>query len=176
MRYTGPKNRLSRKEGIDLGLKTIGSKSHANLLKRIKIIPGQHGSSRFKKLTEYGYQLRENQKLKRMYGLTAKQMKNYFDKSARKKGNTSEYLLLAIETRLDNVVFKLGFSPTRASARQLINHGHINVNKKKITIPSYAVKVGDNISFIKEKTVNIPYSAAYLDRKDTIVPVWLEKK
>src|SRR3990167_9977055 len=103
MRYTGPKNRLSRKEGIDLGLKTVGSKSHANLLKKIKILPGQHGTGRFKKLTEYGYQLRENQKLKRMYGLTAKQMKNYFDKAATKKGNTAEYLYVNIETRLDNV-------------------------------------------------------------------------
>lgn len=177
MRYTGPKNRLARREGIDLGLKTPGSKSYSNLLRRLTITPGQHGALEGRKrLTDYGYQLREKQKMKRMYGITERQMKNYFKKASRYPGNTADYLVQLLERRLDNVVYRLGFAPTRSSARQLVSHGHIKVNDKKINIPSYLVKVNDIISFASEKSLNIPYIAQMLNKKDVIIPAWLERK
>jgi len=112
MRYKGPKNKLARREKTDLSLKTAGSKSQSNLLKRINIIPGEQGTRRSRKLTDYGIQLREKQKLKRVYGLTEKQMKNYFIKASRVKGNTTEVMLEFLEKRLDNVLYRLCFSPT----------------------------------------------------------------
>lgn len=176
MRHTGPKNKLSRREGIDLGLKTTGSKAHASLMKRINIKPGQKPNSRFSKLTEYGRQLREKQKLRRMYGLTEKQLKKYFDESNRLVGNTGHLLMQRIERRLDNVVYKLGFAPTRAAARQLVNHGHIGVNDKKVSIPSYILKEGEIITFRKADTAKIPYIASLLAQKDLKTPEWLERK
>lgn len=176
MRYTGPKNKLARREGTDLGLKTSGSKSHANLLRRLNIKPGQRPGARFSKLTEYGKQLREKQKIRRMYGLTESQLQRYFKEATRHVGNTGHLLVQQLETRLDNVVYRLGFAPTRAAARQLVNHGHFTVNKKKVTIPSYQVEVGDVISFKKEKTTSIPYVKEMLETKDLGVPGWLEKK
>lgn len=176
MRYTGPKNRLSRREGIDLGMKTPGSKSHSNLIKRLNIIPGQHGMRRRRKITDYGLQLREKQKLKRIYGITETQMKNYFERANRMVGNTAEILTQFLESRLDNVVFKLGLAPTRASARQLATHGHILVNDRKLTIPSAQVAEGDVIRFKKEKSPKIPYVAKMLEKKDLIIPSWLKRK
>ena len=104
MRYTGSKNKLARREGIDLGLKTPGSKAQASLLRRLNITPGQHGASRKKKVTDYGSQLREKQKLKRMYGISESQMQNYYTKANRMEGNTAELLVQFLERRLDNVV------------------------------------------------------------------------
>jgi|SRR3989344_913590 len=176
MRYTGPRNRLSRREGIDLGLKTVGSKAQSNLLRKIGIIPGQHGKSRIKKSSDYGVQLREKQKLKRMYGITESQMKIYFKKANKKVGNTAEHLINTLERRLDNVVFKLGFAPTRASARQLVGHGHILVSSKKVTIPSYLISQNDMITFKKEKTTKIDYIAPLLEKKDFVVVSWLTRQ
>lgn len=176
MRYTGPKNRLARREGIDLGLKTPGTKSYTLLTRRLNIIPGQHGVSRRRKLTDYGIQLREKQRLKRMYGVTEKQMKNYFKKAAKMLGNTAEFLIQMLERRLDNVVYKLSLAPTRSSARQLITHGHIKVNDKKVNIPSYLVKAGDLIAFNKQKSLKIPYVSQLLEKKDVIVPRWLMRE
>jgi len=175
MRYTGPKNRLARREGVDLSLKTVGSKSHSNLLRRLNIVPGQHGASRRRKLTDYGIQLREKQKLKRIYGLTEKQMKNYFKKASKTLGNTSEILIQHIERRLDNVAYKLGFAPTRAAARQLVSHGHVLVNQKKVTIPSFEVRLGDVVN-LDEKATKIPYITQILEKKDFILAPWLEKQ
>ena len=175
MRYKGPKNKLARREKTDLSLKTAGSKSQSNLLKRINIIPGEQGTRRSRKLTDYGIQLREKQKLKRVYGLTEKQMKNYFIKASRVKGNTTEVMLEFLEKRLDNVLYRLCFSPTRASARQLVNHGHILVNNKKVSIPSFQVSVSDVVS-TKDKTLNIPYISASIQKSDAIIPDWLERK
>lgn len=175
MRYTGPKNRLARREGIDLSLKTSGSKSQSNLLKRLNVIPGQHGGGRMKKLTDYGVQLREKQKLKRIYNITEKQMKNYFGKAKKTKGNTAESMIKFLEFRLDNVVYKLGLAPTRGAARQLVGHGHIAVNDKKVTIPSYQVKPNDAVT-IKESSAKIPYVALSLSRKDIIIAPWLERE
>ena len=176
MRYTGPKNRISRREGVDLELKTPGSKSHARLLKKLNVPPGQHGVRKRKKVSDRGTQLREKQKLRYMFGISEKQLKNYFKKASLKKGNTASYLSHSLESRLDNIVFHLGFAPTRASARQLITHGHIIVNKKRLSIPSYQVRVGEEISFSDEKTTKIPYIDTCLSNKDVILPAWLEKK
>jgi small subunit ribosomal protein S4 len=176
MRYTGPKNRLARRVGIDLGLKTPGTKSYSSLARRLNIVPGQHGASHRKKLTDYGTQLREKQRLKRLYGVTEKQMKNYFKKSSKKFGNTADFLIQILEGRLDNVVYKLSLAPTRSSARQLVVHGHIKINNKKVTIPSCLVEVGDIIAFNKEKSVKIPYISSLLEKKDVIIPDWLVRE
>jgi small subunit ribosomal protein S4 len=116
--------------------------------------PGQHGQGR-KKVSEYGTQLREKQKAKRFYGLQETQFRNLFDKADKKKGITGENLLIFLETRLDNVVFRLGFASSRKEARQLVTHGHFMVNGKKVNIPSYMVSAGDVIQ-VKEKSVSSP--------------------
>lgn len=176
MRYIGPKNKLARREGIDLSLKTQGSKSQSNLLRRLNIPPGQHGTTRFRKRTEYGKQLREKQKVKRTYGLTETQLKKYFELAQSELGNTAELLFAQLETRLDNIVYRLGLAPTRAAARQLVNHGHISVNDKKVTIPSYIVKIGDVVKFRKAKTEVIPYITSYMAQSEEMVPDWLSRK
>ncbi|PIY72172.1 30S ribosomal protein S4 [Candidatus Roizmanbacteria bacterium CG_4_10_14_0_8_um_filter_33_9] len=176
MRHIGPKNRIARKEGIDLGLKTPGTKTHANLLKKINIPPGQHGTSRRRKVSERGKQLHETQKLKYIFGTNMGQMKGYFKKAVKKTGNTGLFLSQFLEKRLDNIVFRLGFAPTRASARQLVNHGHIKVNDKKVSIASYQVKSSDIISFLDEKSIKIPAIEKSLSNKEMILPSWLEKK
>ncbi len=176
MRYIGPKNKLARREGVDLSLKTQGSKSQSNLLRRLNIPPGQHGTTRFRKRTEYGQQLREKQKVKRTYGLTETQLKKYFEISQREQGNTAELLFAQLESRLDNIVYRLGLAPTRAAARQLVNHGHVSVNDNKVTIPSYIAKVGDIIKFRKAKTVSIPYITAFIAQSEEMMPDWLSRK
>lgn len=175
MRYLGSKTKLSRKLGVDLGLKTTGSKSHLRLLKRLSVSPGQHGAQR-KKITEFGLQLKEKQKLKFMFGVSENQLKRYFKFSSIKKGNTAVYLSQFLEKRLDNVVYRLGFAPTRASARQLVSHRHIKVNDKLVNIPSYQIKVGDVISFAKESSKEIDYVKKILESKDYLLPEWLERK
>lgn len=176
MRYTGPKNRLARREGMDLGLKTLGSKSQTRLLSKLNVLPGQHGTRGRKKMTEYGQQLREKQKLRYMFGITEKKLKRYFEQSSKKKGNTALYLSEFLESRLDNIVYRLGFAPTRAAARQLVAHGHIKVGDTRITIPSYQVKKGGTIVFASEKTTKISYIEKSLMNQDAILPKWLEKK
>lgn len=176
MRYLGPKNRISRRENTDLGLKTPGSKSHARLLKKLNIPPGQHGLNKRKKTSERGIQLREKQKLRFIFGLAEKQLKKYYKKASEKKGNTILFLVQYLEKRLDNCVYRLGLAPTRQSARQLVSHGHVVVNDKKMTIPSYQVKTNDIISFNKDKTSKIPYIEKQLIIKDIIIPSWLERK
>lgn len=176
MRYTGPKNRIARREGIDLSLKTLGSKSHTRLLNKLNVPPGQHGTRKRRKVSERGIQLREKQKLRYLFGITEKQLKNYFKNASVKKGNTAMYLSQYLERRLDNIVYRLGLAPTRASSRQLVTHGHISVDDKKVTIPSYQVKVGEKIAFLNDKTAKIPYIEKNLSNKDIIVPSWLEKK
>src|SRR3990167_5809965 len=124
-RYTGPKNRLARLEGIDLGLKTPGTKAHASLLRRLNVPPGQHGPRGSKrKVSDYGIQLREKQKVKRLYGLLERQFRNTFERAKKWKGNTGEKLLEFLERRLDSSVYRMGFAPTRTMARQLVSHGH----------------------------------------------------
>lgn len=176
MRYIGPQNRLARREGVDLGLKTPGTKSHANLLKRLNVPPGQHGARSRRKFSERGKQLREKQKLSILFGVTNKQLKNYFKEAMKKKGNTALYLVQLLEHRLDNIVYRLGFAPTRASARQLVNHGHIKVGDTIVTISSYGVKKGEEISFADNKSAKIPYIESIIGNKSIIIPKWLERK
>ncbi len=177
MRYTGPKNKKARREGLDLSLKTPGSKSHASLLRRIAVPPGQHGTGRRrKKQSERSRQLREKQRLRYLFGLSETQLKNYFQKAVKSKGNTGSLLGQLLEKRLDNVVFRLGFAPTRASARQLVNHGHISVNDSLMNIPSYKVEVHDTIRFRKVKSAKIPYIEMMLGNTEYAAPAWLKKE
>ena len=176
MRYTGPRNRIARREGVDLGLKTPGSKSHARLLKKLGVPPGQHGARGRRKISERSTQLREKQKLRYTFGLTERQLKNYFKKAFVKKGNTALYVSKFLEARLDNVIYRLALAPTRAAARQLVSHGHVAVNDRKMSTASYQVRIGDKISFMQEKTIKIPYIEKAASNKDVIIPPWLEKK
>lgn len=149
-RYLGPKCKLSRREGTDLFLKS----GMVSIKKKCKIdkMPGQNKKHRTR-ITEYGKQLREKQKIRRIYGILEKQFKNYYKKAAKKKGAKGEYLLKSLEARLDNIVYRMGFSVTRAEARQLVNHKAIKVNGKIVNIPSYKIKNADKIS-IREKSRN----------------------
>lgn len=146
-RYIGPKNKLARREGEDLflksGVRSLESKCN------IKTQPGQHAAKKGR-LTDYGVQLRAKQKLKRIYGVLEKQFRNYYKKAAKKQGSTGENLLILLESRLDNLVYRLGFASTRAEARQLVSHKAIMVNGRVVNIPSYLVSVSDEIS-IREK-------------------------
>ena len=142
-RYLGPKCKLSRREGTDLFLKS-GVRDHKTKCKADKL-PGQHGASK-SRLSEYGVQLREKQKIKRLYGLLEKQFHGYYAKAASKKGATGENLMVLLERRLDNVVYRLGFASTRAEARQLVSHRGVMVNEQIVNIPSYLCAPGDIIS------------------------------
>ena len=153
-RYTGPSCRLCRREGQKLFLKGERCYSEKCALEKRAYAPGQHGQNR-KKNSNYGLQLREKQKAKRFYGLQETQFRNYFDKAAAKKGMTGANLLIMLETRLDNAVFRMGFASSRKEARQLVTHGHFTVNGKKADIPSMAIKAGDVIA-VKEKSASSP--------------------
>jgi small subunit ribosomal protein S4 len=136
--------------------------------------PGQHGKDRKSKVVGYGLQLREKQKVKRIYGLVEGQFRNYFEKAERQKGVTGETLLQMLERRLDNTVYRLGFASSRAQGRQLVGHGHVRVNSSKVNIPSYQVKPGDVIS-INEKSRKIPVVVTSLEMIGSRgVPTWLE--
>jgi small subunit ribosomal protein S4 len=169
-RYREANCRLCRREGQKLFLKGERCYSEKCALERRNFPPGQHGQGR-KKVSEYGLQLREKQKAKRFYGVQETQFRNLFDKAARKTGKTGENLLIMLETRLDNVVFRLGFASSRKEARQLVVHGHFTVNGKKATIPSMAVKAGDVIA-VKEKSTSSPKFKEIKDMTIT-VPAWM---
>lgn len=164
-RYTGPAYKKSRR----LGFSTL---ENGKDLARRPYAPGQHGNDRKKKSSEYGVQLQEKQKVRFMYGLTEKQFHKVFDKAQKMEGIAGENLLVLLESRLDNLVYRLGMANTRRGARQVVNHGHILVNGKKVDIPSYRVKVGDTIS-VKENSLNHPAIIAALENK-TAVPAYLE--
>lgn len=174
-RYTGPKNRLARREGTDLGSKTVGSKAHAGLLKRLNVPPGMHGAKGRRKISDYGAQLREKQKVKRLYGVLERQFRKAFEKAKKWKGNTGEKLLQSMERRLDNVVFRLNLAPTRQMARQLVSHGHVLVDGGKVNIPSFSVSEKQVIT-LKVKSMEIPAVKKLLDNKTVVVPEWLERK
>jgi len=160
-RYTGPKNRLSRREGVDLFGK--GTK-----LRRSTVPPGQHGPKGTRRVSDYGAQLREKQKAKRIYGLTEKQFHRTFVEAASHPGNTGEIFFTLLETRLDNVVFRLGFVPTRAMARQIVGHRHILVNGKIVNIPSYRVHPGDVIT--PGSNIQLPVS------ENPTLPAWVSRQ
>ncbi|MEK7060850.1 MAG: 30S ribosomal protein S4 [Patescibacteria group bacterium] len=174
-RYTGPKNRIARREGMDLGYKTVGSKSHASLLRRLNIGPGQHGAKGKRKQSAFGVQLREKQKMKRMYGLLERQFRKNFQLARKFRGNTGDMLVQFLELRLDNVLYRLGLSPTRSLARQLVSHGHTVVSGNRVNIPSYMVKVGDVIT-LKPKGLEIPAVKKQLEDKTYVPAEWLARK
>ncbi len=175
MRHTGPRNRLARRQGIDLELKTFGSKSQNRLTRVIGMPPGQHGANTRRKVSESGRQLREKQKLRFMFGITERSLSSYFSIAKRFKGNTGKKLCEILETRMDNVLFRAGLAPTRASARQLINHGHVTVNGKKNSIPSYLVRQSDVINFLKPESAKIPYIETAMESKEHVNPPWIER-
>ena len=146
-RYLGPKCKLSRREGTDLFLKS-GVRDHKSKCKSEKL-PGQHGANR-PRLSDYGVQLREKQKIRRLYGILEKQFRNYYKNATRQKGSTGENLMVLLERRLDNVVYRMGFASTRAEARQLVSHKSILVNDQVVNIPSFLVHPGDVVS-IRQK-------------------------
>jgi small subunit ribosomal protein S4 len=148
-RYTGPKHRLARKEGVNLL-----DKSSQSLMRRLSTPPGIHGKKRKRRLSEFGLQLREKQKAKTTYGLLEKQFKKIVQTVQGKKGDTKELIVGLLETRLDNLVYRLGFAKTRYMSRQFVSHGHILVNGKKLTIPSYQVKINDIISLSEKMQKN----------------------
>ncbi|MEM0911032.1 MAG: 30S ribosomal protein S4 [Pseudomonadota bacterium] len=170
-RYLGPKLKLSRREGTDLflksGVRAIDSKC------KIETAPGQHGARRGR-LSDYGVQLREKQKVRRMYGVLEKQFRNYYKEAARLKGNTGENLLQLLEQRLDNVVYRMGFASTRAEARQLVSHKAILVNGTVVNIPSFTVKAEDVVA-VREKAKKQARIGAALELADQREkPTWLE--
>ena len=148
--YSGPVCRLCRRDGVKLFLKGERCYTSKCAIERRKYPPGQHGQ-RQRKLADYGVQLREKQKLKRIYRVLERQFRSYFKEAVRRKGVTGEILLQLLEMRLDNVVYRLGFGLSRRQARQLVNHAHFQVNGKKVNIPSYQVRPGDVIS-VREKS------------------------
>lgn len=170
-KYTDADCRLCRREGTKLFLKGDRCLSKKCAFDRRPTIPGQHPNTR-KKPSEYQTQLREKQKVKRAYGLLEKQFHSYYVEAERMKGKTGENMLSLLERRLDNVVFRMGLAPSRAAARQLVNHGHICVNGKRVTIPSYSVKVNDTISVKENKTKKAPFKAVKETR--IVMPKWLE--
>jgi len=172
-RYTDASCKLCRREGQKLFLK--GERCYTNkcAIGRRPYAPGQHGAQK-NKLSEYGIQLREKQKAKRFYGLLESQFRKYFEIANRKKGVTGENLLQLLESRLDNVVYRLGFGTTRAEARQLVTHGHFTVNGKKLNIPSYIVKVGDTVDVSEKGKKSVRFKEILDITGAKVVPKWLE--
>ncbi|UOF91920.1 30S ribosomal protein S4 [Fodinisporobacter ferrooxydans] len=173
-RYTDAVCRLCRREGVKLYLKGDRCYSDKCAIDRRAYAPGQHGQGR-KKLSEYGLQLREKQKARRVYGVLEKQFRGYYQEASRRKGITGENLLQILESRLDNVVYRLGFAASRAEARQLVRHGHFTVNGKRVDIPSYLTRVGDVIG-IREKSLQSPRFKDLLEfAQNRTAPAWLER-
>lgn len=173
-RYAGPVCRLCRREGMKLFLK--GERCHAEkcAVERRNVPPGHHGKGRKAKLQGYGLQLREKQRVKRMYGVLERQFRRYFHEADRRRGITGETLLQLLESRLDNVVYRLGFAASRPQARQLVRHGHFLVNGRRADIPSYSLRAGDRVS-VKAKSANNPAIAyAREEVKGRGIPEWLE--
>ena len=169
-RYTDANCRLCRREGQKLFLKGERCYSSKCAIEKRNYAPGQHGQAR-KKTSEYGLQLREKQKAKRFYGMQEKQFRNLFEKAARKQGKTGENLLIMLETRLDNVVYRLGFASSRKEARQLVVHGHFTVNGKKATAPALELKAGDVVK-VNEKSASSPKFKEIKEMSIT-VPAWM---
>lgn len=170
-RYTGPKHKIARKEGVN-----ILEKDSASLQRRLNVPPGGlKGRKMKRRLSEYGQQLREKQKAKAIYGLLEKQFGNLVKKVGSKKGETGEMLISLLETRLDNIIFRLGFAKTRAMARQMVGHGHILVNNKKLNIPSYQVTLDDVVSLAPEAQKNVQV-LTLLEDKDKIIMSFLKRQ
>ena len=173
-RYTGAVCRLCRREGQKLFLKGDRCYTDKCALEHRSYAPGMHGNARNKKLSEYGVQLREKQKARRYYGVSEKQFSHYFELAEKRQGQAGENLLAILESRMDNVAYRLGFAMSRAEARQLVRHGHFTVNGKKVDIPSYQVKTGDVIE-LKETSRSLDKFKGSLEANASrVVPKWLE--
>jgi len=172
-RYTDSVCRLCRRENLKLFLKGERCYSDKCAIERRNYPPGQHGQKR-PKFSEYSIQLREKQKLKRMYGVLENQFRRTFDKASREKGITGEALLVLLERRLDNIAYRLGFASSRAEARSLVRHGHIQVNGKRVNIPSYFVRVGDEVSVKEQSRQMARVLTAMEGAQRRGVPEWAE--
>ena len=173
-RYTDGKCRLCRREGIRLYLKGDRCYSDKCAIERRAYAPGEHGQSRRSKVSPYAQQLREKQKARRIYGVMEAQFRKYFHWAERKKGVTGEILLQLLETRLDNIIYRLGVAPSRNAARQLVRHGHIRVNGRKVDIPSFALRPGDAVS-VHEKSRELPFiKETVANRRRTEMQEWLD--
>ena len=171
-RYIGPKAKLSRREGTDLFLKSARRSLDSKC--KLDVKPGQHGVKSGQRTSDYGNQLREKQKVKRIYGVLERQFRRYFAEASRRKGNTGETLLKLLESRLDNVVYRMGFGSTRAEARQLVSHKAITVNGQSVNIPSYLVKTGDVIA-VREKSKKQTRVVEALQLAQQVgIPAWVD--
>lgn len=170
-RYTGPRNKKARRLGQDLGLKT----NPTSLERRINTPPGSHGKKGRGKMSDFGIQLAEKQKAKNIYGILERQFSKYYQVATHTPSATGEMLLSLLERRLDNVVYRLGLAPTRRAARQLVTHGNVTVEGRKMSIPSYQVKEGQVVG-ITETAAAIPYVKELLGKKEVIIPKWLDRK
>ena len=174
-RYIGPTCKLARREGADLGLKSPARAIDSKC--KLENKPGQHGvaGARKGKLSDYATQLREKQKLKRIYGMLERQFRSYYSKAARRKGNTGDTLLQLLEMRLDNVVYRMGFAVTRPQARQLVSHCAVLVNGKSVNLPSYQVKSGDVISLTERASRQLSVQEALtISAQMDLVPAWID--
>jgi small subunit ribosomal protein S4 len=171
-RYLGPKAKLARREGTDLFLKSarraISDKA------KFDTKPGQHGRTSGSRTSDFGLQLREKQKVKRMYGVLERQFRRYFAEADRRKGNTGANLLFLLETRLDNVVYRMGFGSTRAEARQLVSHKALTVNGQVVNIPSYQVKAGDVIAIREKSKKQLRVTDALKLAESIGLPAWVQ--
>jgi len=172
--YHGARCKLCRRQGMKLFLKGQRCYTDKCAFERRAYGPGQHGQRRRRKPTEYGIQLREKQKAKAIYGVLERQFKNYYKEADRQKGVTGDNLMRLLERRLDNIVYRLGFAPSRSAARELIVHGHFEVNGRKVDVPSYLVRAGDEIS-VRQRSMRIPEIRMSVDAKAGVGTVdWLE--
>ncbi|MDA3913238.1 30S ribosomal protein S4 [Oleiagrimonas sp.] len=172
-RYRGATCKLARREGADLGLKSPARALDSKC--KLENKPGQHGANRRMRQSDYAGQLREKQKVKRIYGVLERQFRNYYSKASSLKGNTGENLLRLLESRLDNVVYRMGFAVTRSQARQLVAHKAVLVNGSKVNIPSYQVKQGDEISLTEraQKQLRVQEASTLADSMD-LRPMWVD--
>ena len=173
-RYTGPSCRLCRREGMKLFLKGTKCATPKCPIEKRSFPPGQHGQSRVK-LSDYGIQLREKQKVKRMYGLLERQFRRYFGVAQKAKGVTGQMLLEMLERRIDNVLYRMGFATSRPEGREMVRHRAVTVNGKLVDIPSYLVHVGDTVQILAARNGQVARAKANLERtKDRVVPAWVQ--
>lgn len=171
-RYLGPKAKLSRREGTDLFLKS--ARRSISDKAKFDSKPGQHGRTSGTRTSDFGLQLREKQKVKRMYGVIERQFRRYFEEADRRKGNTGANLLFLLESRLDNVVYRMGFGSTRAESRQLVSHKAMTVNGQTVNIPSYMVKVGDVVAVRDKSKKQVRIAEALQLAQQVGLPAWVE--
>lgn len=171
-RYRGPRCKLMRREGLDLSL--VSTRKSVDAKCKLAVKPGQHGAKSGAKNSDFGVQLREKQKIRRMYGILERQFRKYFAEADRKRGSTGENLLKLLESRLDNVVYRMGFGSTRAEARQLVSHGAVTINGNRVNIPSCQVKAGDIVAITEKSAKQVRIQEALSLSEQIGFPTWVE--